>query len=415
MQDRPAISSVDTGTAAPASSSPESLAVLLGLTTGVQVLTTFVVATLPTLAPKVAASLGVEPHLIGYQVSIVYGLAAILSVYSGLVVQRLGACLTSILSVTGGLAALAAMSTGSIAGIVVASVVLGIGYGLPGPAASHLFMRFAPLGRRNLIFSIKQAGMPLGVALASFMMPALSEKLGWQAALLVSTGLLAVLIVTLLTKRSRWDDDRKPAWPGRTSALAGIGMVMANPVLRAIGGVGLCYGGYQMCVIAFTVTMLVKELDWSLVQAGLVTGAMQIAGVTGRIGFSVVADSRRAGLSILAGLGIATGLLGMAVAWIGPGAHHVVLVGLLLLLSCCMLGWNGIMLAETARISGRENVGVATGGILALCFFSVVLMPPMYSLIYQYLGSFSGTLGLFSVMPLIGAMSALSGWRYERR
>ena len=49
----------------------EPLVPLLGLTTATQVVTTFVVAAIPTLAPRVAATLGLEPQSVGYQVSII--------------------------------------------------------------------------------------------------------------------------------------------------------------------------------------------------------------------------------------------------------------------------------------------------------------------------------------------------------
>jgi MFS family permease len=378
------------------------------------VFTTFVVAALPTLAPKVAAHLGLAPHAIGYQVSIVYIMAALVSVYSGVAVRRLGACTASMLSLASGVLALLSIASGSIAGIIIGSVVLGLGYGLPGPAASHLFMRFAPLGRRNLIFSIKQAGMPLGVAMASFLLPVLSEWIGWRASLAASTLLLVAVIVGLSGKRARWDDDRQASVAAGGSALAGISLVLANPVLRGIGGVGLCYGGYQMCVIAFSVTMLVQEFGWTLVDAGLLAGGMQIAGVCGRIGWSLVADATRSGLPILGLLGVLSAGFGLAVAWLGSDMHGVLLVAVLMSLSASMLGWNGILLAETARVSGRESVGLATGGILALCFLSVVIQPALFALAYKGVGNFTRTLGLFAIMPLIGAACAMQAWRHDR-
>src|SRR5215204_2541778 len=45
---------------------------------------------------------------------------------------------------------------------ILASFLIGLGYGPSTPAGSDVLQRYAPARHRNLIFSIKQAGVPVG-------------------------------------------------------------------------------------------------------------------------------------------------------------------------------------------------------------------------------------------------------------
>ena len=120
--------------------------------TATQSLTTMGVMALAAVAPRAALDLGVSPALIGYQVGVIY--------------------LGAVLSALGALPMLAA-----------GGLVMGLGYGLTGPAGSHLLSR-APIARNmNLIFSIKQCGVPIGGILAGLVVPPITVALGWQAAL----------------------------------------------------------------------------------------------------------------------------------------------------------------------------------------------------------------------------------------
>ena len=72
--------------------------------------------------------------------------------------------------------------------MLLASVAIGIGYGLNNPAASEMLSRFTPKRRRNIVFSLKQSGVPLGGILAALALPLLAQGLGWCVALGVSGG-----------------------------------------------------------------------------------------------------------------------------------------------------------------------------------------------------------------------------------
>ena len=153
---------------------------LLGYALGAQAIGTMATVTLPAVAPEVAASFGVPSSLIGYQVSLLAAAMLVSLVFGGNLSNRWGA--TRVQQV--GLALLVAgciIATGPhVAFFFVSAVSLGLGYGLLTPSASHLLMRFTPASRRNLLFSLKQTGVPFGGIGAALMAPAVATAFGWR-------------------------------------------------------------------------------------------------------------------------------------------------------------------------------------------------------------------------------------------
>lgn len=391
----------------------EPLVRLLAMVTLIQALATFAVLALPTLAPRAAQTFAVTPEDVGYQISVIYAAAAAMSVFAGLLVRRFGAGRVSLAAMAAGASGLLGIATGSVALALAGSVVLGIGYGLTNPAASHLLVRFAPQGRRNLIFAIKQAGVPLGGVVASLLLPSLSERIGWQAAVAASVVMFAAIAVPLLRLMAHWDDDRDATLVLRSAGFPGLATVFSDPTLIALAVLGCCYAGYQFCLLAFTITMLVADLGWGLVEAGLAATAVQLAGIGGRIGWSMLADRLGRGDGTLIAIGLASAALGLATAGLIPRWPAAGVVLVLAAFGWCIVGWNGVYMGETTRASGAERAGLATGGVLVFNFIGVIAMPALFALASKLTGSFAATFGAFAVLPLIGA-GALLRARLER-
>ena len=393
----------------------EPLFALLALTTAVQALATFSVFALPTLATKAAAAFGMAPQSIGLQVSVVYVAASLMSAYGGIVVRRYGACTTSLAALAACAIGLLGLSTGNLPATVAASVMVGVGYGMTNPAAAHLLLKHAPAGRRNLIFAIKQAGVPVGGMLAATLLPRLSESIGWRGAIGASALLLAALSLPLLARRTRWDADADRATELKDGALAGLRLILANPILRSLAFTGFCFAGFQVCLFAFAVTMLATEFGWSLVDAGLVVAVVQIAGVAGRLCWSLLADKLNRGLAILAGVGVMAACFGLLTAGMTPSWPPAVLIAVLAGFGFSIVGWNGVYLAEAARISGARDVGLATGGILMFNFAGVIVTPALFGEVSKLSGAIATTFGLFAILPLVGALILIPAIRHDRR
>lgn len=390
----------------------EPLLLVLTLATLIQAVATFSVFSLPTLAPKAAATFGLAPQMVGYQVSITYIAAATLSGFGGMFVRRFGACTTSIAALTLAAIGLLAIASGNLLLTVLGSLCMGCGYGVTNPAGTHLLLRYEPPGWRNLIFAIKQAGVPLGAIIASTMLPRLAEYVGWQAAIAASIILPFALAIPLLLRRERWDDDRDPSIRLRSGALVGLSLIVGHPVLRALSITGFCYAAFQVCLVAFAVTMLATELDWTLVQAGSIAAVMQTAGIVGRLGWSLFADRVDNGLLTLIIVGALSCVFAFATSFMTAAWPTWAMVLVLSAFGACIIGWNGVYMAETARAGGAQNAGLATGGVLIFNFVGVIIGPALFGIIARTSGSIAATFGIFALLPLLGTLSLIAVLRF---
>ena len=135
---------------------------LLAETTAAQALGTMAVLTVPAIAPEVAAALGVAPGLVGGQIGLVYLAATLSSLGAGSAVAAFGPWRTSQVAMLLAAGGTLLASVPQFLTLALGSVSIGLAYGLLNPASSDLLARHAPPARRNLVFAIKQTGVPLG-------------------------------------------------------------------------------------------------------------------------------------------------------------------------------------------------------------------------------------------------------------
>ena len=376
---------------------------LLALVTAVQLLATFAVLAVPTLAPAAAETFGVRTETVGFQLSLIYVAASSVSSFAGLWVRRWGAVTVSIAAMVATAIGLAGLASASVPLAVASSLAIGAGYALTNPAASQLLLRHGPRDRQNLVFAIKQTGVPLGAMLAALMLPRLAGHVGWQGAMLASTTFFALMAAALLPYRAAIDHDADPGARVHGGLLAGARLAMTHPTLRSLAIMGGCYASSQFCLLSFMVTMLVADLGWSLVAAGSIVAAMQVGGVLGRVGWSLIADWTGRGIEILIAIGVLAALLALTTGLLTPGWPLPLLVLLLMTFAFCLVGWNGVYMAEVARAVPQSEVGIATGGVLVFNFAGVMVGPTAFALVSCALGSYALSYAVLAILPLIGA------------
>lgn len=376
--------------------------------TAVQAVASATTLSVPTIAPRLAEMLGISPSLIGYQTTLIYSGAMTTSVIGGAVVRRLGAGRTSQMALA--LAILGALLVvgGSLWTIALGSIVMGLGYGLTNPAASHLLMRFARGPRLNLIFSIKQTGVPWGGMLAGLMLPPVALVFGWRWAVGLVALLSLALLVALAFARRHWDDDRDAQHQLRQNPFAAVLLVWRTRPLRFLSFASMALSLTQMCVLAFMTTLLVSEAHFGLMEAGFVVAVMQVAGVLGRIGWGVVADGIGDGfisLLMVTALAVAACLAAsqMSAAW-----PTLAVYGVGALFGATAVGWNGVFMAEVARQAPPDRIGMATGGCMMMTFSSIIFGPAAFGAISVATGSYATTFLVVACVAAVGGVSLVA-------
>ena len=377
------------------------IAVLVA-TTVAQIASVMGVAVFPVIAPRFAASMGVTPSAIGYQVSIIYGTAAFASPLMTFAVARWGACRTTQIGLGFCGVAMVLALTAWLPALAVTSVLLGLAIAIMLPAAAHLLFRYSPPRNRNLIFSLKQTGVPLGWAIMALAAPAITVAYGWQWAIGAVLALCLVLIAGLQRVREQWDEDRDPRVKIRARPFESLRLVWRYPVLRWLAASSLCLSFVQLCLATFIVTALVEEVGYTLIGAGVMLSIVQITGVVGRIGWGWLADRTGNSIGLLQKLAAATTVSCIAVAFLTPAWPPLLIALLFVVFGAASVGWNGLFLAELARCSPDGMVGPVMGAAMLWNFGGVMLGPAIFATVYTFNGSYTLTYGLLTAIALGG-------------
>jgi MFS family permease len=376
-------------------------------TTAVQMVASMAVLLVPAIAPEVARVLGVPASLVGVQIGVLYVAAMASSLVAGALIRRFGACRTSQVCMALTAAGCLAIAVPHIVTLLLGSLAIGAGYGLPNPTAAHLLARRTPPSRRNLIFSIKQTGVPLGGMAAGLLGPALAVALGWQSPLLFCAISALALAALSQAARAAWDADRirETGWP--RLPLDGIRAVSRSRSLAYLAGSSFFFSAIQLCVMSFMVVLLVEELGVGLVTAGLILAISQVAGVLGRLIWGAVADRVGEGTIVLAGLAAVMALANVGIALAASGLPLVVVGGLFAVLGLTAAGWNGVFLAEVANRSPASEIAATTGGAMFFTFMGVVVGPASLSLAHGIFGGYALSFLALALAALVGGGLAL--------
>ena len=386
------------------------IALPLAVTFAVQALVAFAVYCAPVMAPVAGPALGFSASAVGYYIAVTYFGSMIGSAAAGGWVARFGPIRVSQAGLALALCGLALAASGWPPLVMLGGFVVGLGYGPTTPASSVILVRSAPPSMFSLVFSIKQTGVPAGGALAGALVPVLVLAFGWQGAA-VAIGVACILLALAIGGvRERYDRELDPRAPvSLRSALAPVRLVLAEPGLRQMCVTSFIYGGVQITLVTYLVTFLVESFTLTLVVAGLVMAVAQVASVIGRVLWGVLADrvlTRRAMLGLL---GVGMGLSALLSLAAGPGWPMWLLLAYAAVFGATAVGWNGVFLAEVARVAPAGRTSQATGGCLFFTFLGVVVTPPIFNAVLALAGSYSIAYAVFAVPAL-----AVGAWMLVR-
>jgi MFS family permease len=398
---------------------PQRLAwVALFTTLAIQVYTSLTSSTTAVLAPLIAPDLGIAPRWVGAFIGIVYVGAMMASLGCGAFIERYGPIRVSQVAALlsgAGLVLMSLAQPATLALLVVAPIVMGLGYGPITPASSQLLARTASPDRMALTFSIKQTGVPAGAALAGAVLPALGTGLGWRGAFLVVAAVALVVFAAAQPIREKLDVERQAT--RRVSLRASfsqLALIRRSPALLELSLIGMTYSATQVSLMSFLVVYLNEALGYTLVTAGLGLTAATLGGVAGRIGWGAVADRTRAPRRVLGCIGLAASVFGAITATAQPSWPFIAVVALAAVFGATAIGWNGVQLSAVARHAPPGTAGAVTGASGFFTFLGVALGPPIFGLVSSATGTYRSAFALFAVLSAIEGTLLLAR-RTDRR
>jgi MFS family permease len=387
-------------------------------TLAMQTINSVLLRTIPTLGPTLTEQAGLGEHMVGVFTAVGTFGSILLLLAGAPILRRFGPVRMLQLGVLLGAAACASLVAPHWSVLLVASLAIGMGYAPSAPAGSDILQRYAPAKHRSLVFSIKQAGAPLGGALSGLLAPVLAVVFDWRVALLATAGLALLVALAVQPARAAIDAGRDRAQRLHASAflnrgnLAGPARALRlSPALAPLSFAGLCYAVNQGAFFGFLVTYAVVVLDHPLTTAGALFATTQATGVVGRIVVGWIADRVAAPMFTLMGLGVACAATMVALATTHAGWPLWALFGLAAVAGVTVSTWNGLVLAEVARAAPPHAVAEATAGSTVLVFVGYVLGPALFTVAAM---SETGYRVGFASLALVALAGAFALWRGRR-
>ncbi|MDS1141400.1 MFS transporter [Pusillimonas sp. SM2304] len=374
-----------------------------------QTTSSFLARFIPIIAPAVSGEFGWSGSSIGYlSAANSLGGLAILVAGSALI-KQVGGMRILQLSLLLGAASMALFLQSSIGLALAACFVMGLSNGAANPAGSEVLQRYSPPDKRNLIFSIKQAGVPLGGVIAGLAIPVVVLAAGWRVALFACA--LLIVLPSMLTWRISTQLDKANTRAGWHFGMPGLQSLHTlrvplqsltlNRGLLNISIVGSLFAISQSCWFTFTVVFLVDKLEFSLGKAGAVFAVMQLGGVLGRIALGWLADrlhSATATLTMAAVVSaVTTVLLGISsTAW-----PLWCIVMLAFVAGCSAASWNGVQIAEVARRSPADLIPETAAGSSILISVVNMVVPTSFAAFVAFSGRYDYAFGAAGVCTLL--------------
>ena len=366
--------------------------------------------TVPVLAPAIAPESGLPVGLAGLHTGLVYAGALVSGPMTGPLIRRWGGIrvLQGGLVIMGCGIALAALA--HPLALAASAFVAGLGHGPVTPGSSHVVAARTPPRRRALVFSLKQCGVPLGAMVVAASTPAIAALAGWRAGVLAMAAVCLLVALAIQPLRAALDAERDPL-AGRTGpraifreSMGTLALLRRDVALARLTVMACGFGIVQFCFSTFFVAFQVAGLGVPLAEAGLRLAVAQAGGVAGRIGWALLADRFGARPAMLVcGSGIVVATLALVLADAGWPGVLLLLVGLVMGLTA--VGWNGVMLAEAARLAPPGQVGAATSA-LSFCFGATMLVaPPLFSLLIAVTGGYAAGFLMCALAAMVGTLA----------
>ncbi len=389
-------------------------------------LCSFAIASPAVLAPVASRDLGLPAATVGVVVGLLFFAQLPTGLMTGYVFGRLSerrVCQMIAVFVSVGFAIGAALGLASsrwalplvYAGFVLLmGALFGCANGFVNTMGAQLMFRSVPARMLSIATSVKQTAVPVGGMAAGLLLPWMLLTVSWTVALAIVSAFAAAvaLVIQGLPLADTPESDRRTMSVG--ALLAPVRIIWDSPSLRELAFVAIAFNAYQLSLLGYFVTYLNIEIGLSLVAAGSVFAAMQFTAIIGRVAWGASADffgNTRRQLGLIAFINVATSL---AIASFSSSWPIGALVAVSVIAGGTAVSWNGMYLAETARLAPEGKVGLTAGGIIVFLSLGGLLGPGLFALIASLTGTYHLGFLLFAVPLLVAGLLLLMPPRWRR-
>lgn len=278
-------------------------------------------------------------------------------------------------------------------------LVVGAGYSTVQPGGSKSVAAWFDASQRGTAMGIRQAGLPLGAALASAVLPLLATAYGWRATLPFG-GLIALIGAFAFMTLYRQPPRRVTTVPEPTGKRLALSPALQRAVVSGVALVSV-HSGLGL----LTALHLHEAAGLSPARAALILVASQGAGAAGRILLAMWSDRARSRQGVVT-MSMLAVVFALILLMTPLGRSPAVTCAVFVWLGFFGIGWYGPWVTLVTEAAPAGRTGFALGLVMALNQIAVVLAPPLLGLLRDLTGGFTAPWGLLIVMT--GAALAFS-------
>ncbi|AJH73266.1 sugar (and other) transporter family protein [Bacillus cereus ATCC 4342] len=292
-------------------------------------------------------------------------------------------------------------------GLLFVLLLMGMFYSVSQPGGSKVILKWFPKENRGLAMGIRQAGIPIGGALAGVLIPFLTIQYNMTYAInsIACICIIGGLLFFVFYKEPYVQAEVRKEHT-KVSFWTQLKVVICKKELYPIYMAGICMISLQMVLVGHFMKFLVREQSITSIVAGTVFSIMFFSGMIGRVVLATISDvfykgNRRIPLfiTVCASIGLVL-LLVISIHTITSG----VLYGVSALLGFFSIGWFSLFIAEVAELASEESVGITVGLALTLNQIVIIIAPVLFGYIVDAKGY---TYAWFCIVVLL-SISAVS-------
>jgi MFS family permease len=347
---------------------------------------------LPVLAPVVMAEIGRPPEAYGW-LGGAMGLGSILLfVTNNALMPALGPVRLLRLGLVIATTGILCVVTGIWPLMLLGSVLMGYGYATTTPAGSQVLADFTPRALWGTLFSLRMAAVPIGGIAAGLLGSFVAPAAGWRATFGIIIATCAAVFIALLFVPRAYNEKRalKPFAAReiiRRDVLSRPAhVVTAIPGLPSLALASWCIACVHAAVTSFFVIYLVAAQQIPITKAATLFAVLQVSAVCGRIIFGAMADRIGSPLPVLKLIAPMAALAAVTLSFMTAEWSNSALIGATLYIGATVGAFNGLYLAEVARLAPSGEVGDATASVAVFMFTAYFLAPPLVGLAFAAVG-----------------------------
>ena len=274
-------------------------------------------------------------------------------------------------------------------GLLFVLLLIGMFYSVSQPGGSKVILKWFRKENRGLAMGIRQAGIPIGGALAGVLIPFLTVQYNMTYAInsIACICIIGGLLFFMFYKEPYVQEEARKGH-NNISFWRELKVVICKKELYPIYITGICMISLQMVLVGHFMKFLAGEQSITFIVAGTVFSVMFFSGMIGRIALATISDvlykgNRRIPLfiAVCASIGLIL-LLVMNIHTITSG----VLYGVSALLGFFSIGWFSLFIAEVAELASEESVGITVSVALTLNQIAIIVAPVLFGYIVDEKG-----------------------------